>query len=155
METVRQPRCGVGIEIPADRVCAKLVQCVERIDGIAFGLAHLLSVFILHMSHDDDVLVRRLIEDQRGDRHQGIEPSTGLVHCLGDEVCREVCLEQFLILKRIVILCERHCAGIVPAVDDLRHAVHLLSADRALDGHFVDVRTMQFDIIRTVVRHVF
>lgn len=90
METVRQPGRAVDIEVPADRVRAVFLQRVERIDGISLGLAHLLAVLILHMSQDDDILVRRLIEDQRGDRQQGVEPSSCLVHRLGDKVRRGI-----------------------------------------------------------------
>src|SRR5699024_4436781 len=56
VETVRQPRSAVDIEVPADRICAVCLKSLERIDCISLGLAHLLSVLILHMSEDDDVL---------------------------------------------------------------------------------------------------
>ena len=52
-----------------------------------------------------------------------------------------------------MILCEGHGSGIVPAVDDFFHAVHLLSADGAFDGDIIHIGTVQFDILRTVVRH--
>ena len=52
------------------------------------------------------------------------------------------------------MLRERHCSGIEPAVDHLRYTVHLLAADRALDRHRVDIRTVQLNILRTVIRHL-
>src|SRR5699024_3398615 len=90
-----------------------------------------------------------------GDRQQGVEPSSCLVHCLGNKVCRELLLEQLLIFKRIVMLCKRHGTAVKPAVDYFRHAVHLSAALRTLDGHCIDVWAVQFDVIRTVVGHFF
>ena len=84
---------------------------------------------------------------------QGIEPSSGLVYCLGDEFCRELLFEEVLIFKGIMMLCERHGTGIEPAVDHLRNTVHLLAALRALDGNGIDVRTVQLNILRTVIGH--
>jgi len=68
MKAVRQPRRGVGIKIPADCVGAVGLQRFHRIDGVALGFAHFLAVFVLHMTEDDDVLIRRLVEQQRRDR---------------------------------------------------------------------------------------
>ena len=55
---------------------------LKRIDRISLGLAHLLPVLILHMSQYNDIFIRRLVEQQRGFRQQGIEPSPGLIHRL-------------------------------------------------------------------------
>ena len=57
---------------------------------------------------------------------QGIEPSSGLVHGLRDELGRELLMEQLLILKGIMVLGKGHGSGVEPAVDDLRHPVHRL-----------------------------
>ena len=65
-------------------------QGIEGIHRIALGLAHLLSVFIQHKPHDNYIFIRRLVEQQGGLRKKGIEPSSGLVHCLGDELGREL-----------------------------------------------------------------
>ena len=62
METVRQPRCAVDIEVPADRICSVSLQCIERIYRISFGLTHLLTVFILYVTQYDNILVRSLVE---------------------------------------------------------------------------------------------
>ncbi len=53
------------------------------------------------------------------------------------------------------MLCERHGAGIEPAVDNLRYTVHLFTAFRALDGHCVDVWAVKLDVIRAVVGFFF
>ena len=64
METVWQPWCGVYIEIPADRIGAVGLQSVKRIHRISFGLTHLLAIFILDMSENDNIFIRRFIEKQ-------------------------------------------------------------------------------------------
>ncbi len=53
------------------------------------------------------------------------------------------------------MLREGHGAGIEPAVNDLRHTVHLFTAFRALNGHCVDVWAMKLDVIRAVVGFFF
>ena len=145
VEAVRQPRCAVDIEIPADGIGAVGLERFERIHRVAFGLAHLLAVFVLHVAEHDDVLVRSLVEQQGRLRKQGVEPASGLVDSLGDELCRELSLEEVLVLKRIMMLCEGHCAGIEPAVDNLGHPLHLAAALGALDGDLVDIRSVKLD----------
>ena len=151
MEPVGQPGSAVHIEVPADGVRAVFLQRLERIHRVALGLAHLLAVLILHVSQDNYVLVRRLVEDQGGDSQQRVEPSSGLVHRLGDEVRRELLLEKILIFKWIVKLGKGHGSRVEPAVDHLRHPVHFFSALGTLDGHAVDIGTVELDVIRAVV----
>ena len=146
MEAVRQPRCAVDVEVPADRVGTICLQGVERIDSVSFGLTHLLSVLILNVTENDNVLVRRLIKEQRGLSEQGVEPSSCLVNGLRDKLCRELFVEKLLVLKRIVMLCERHCAGVEPAVNNLRYTVHFFSAVRAGDHYIVDKRTVKLNL---------
>ena len=76
-----------------------------------------------------------------------IEPASCLVYGLGNKLGRELLMEQLLILKGIMVLCERHRAGIKPAVDHLRNPVHLLSALRTGDGHIVDKRPVQLHLV--------
>ena len=64
VETVRQPRSTVDVEIPADRICSVFLKCIKRIDRISFRLTHLLSVLILNMSKNDNVLIWSLVEQQ-------------------------------------------------------------------------------------------
>ena len=46
------------------------------------------------------------------------------------------------------MLCEGHCAGVKPAVDNLRHTLHGLAALGTGDGHLVDIRTMELNLCR-------
>ena len=108
VEPARKPGGRAGEEIPSDRVRSIFAERVHRVDGISLRLRHLLSVLVLNKAHDDAVLERRLIKEQRRNRMQRVEPSAGLVHRLGDEARRELLFEQLLILKRIVKLGEGH-----------------------------------------------
>ena len=130
METIRQPWCTIDIEIPADRICAVFFKCIKRIHCISLRLTHLLTVFILYMSKDDNILIRRLVKEQCRLCHQRIEPSTGLVYCLRNKLSRELFFEKILILKWIMVLCKRHCSTIKPAVDHFRYALHCLTTVR-------------------------
>ena len=51
------------------------------------------------------------------------------------------------------MLCKRHGTGVKPAVDHLRHTVHLFAAFWAADGDIVNVWPVQLNVIRTVVGH--
>ena len=116
-------------------------------------LGHLLTVLILHMSQNDAVLIGSLIEEQCADSQQSIEPATGLVNGLGDKVCGEVFIEDILIFKRIVPLCEGHGAAVEPAVNNLRHSCHQLAAFRAGDVYCVNEGLVQLDVVGAVGRH--
>ena len=146
MELVGQPGSAVAVEIPADGVGPVLVQGVEGIHGVALGLGHLVAVSVQDQAQDDDVLIGGLVEEQGGFRMQGIEPSSCLVHGFGDELCREPALEQLLVLKWIVVLGERHGAGVEPAVDDFGHALHGAAAVGAGDQHVVHERSVELDL---------
>ena len=95
------------------------------------------------MAQDDDILVRRLVEEQGGLSHQGIEPAPGLIHGLGDELGRELLFKEVLVFKRIVVLGEWHGAGIEPAVNDLGYPVHGLPALGTLICKVVNIGTVQ------------
>ena len=153
MEAVRQPRRTVLVEVPADGIGAMLTKCLHGVNGIALGLAHLAAVLILYMTEHDDILIWCFIKKQRGNGNQRIEPAAGLVNGLGDEISRETLLKNFLVLKRIMPLGKRHGTGVEPAVDNFRYTVHFLTTFRAFDGHGINVRTVQFDIVRAVVAH--
>ena len=62
VETVRKPRCGIRVEVPADCICSVLAQCIHWVNGIALGLTHLLTVFILNMAKNDNVLIRCFVK---------------------------------------------------------------------------------------------
>ena len=154
VEPVGQPRGGVDVEIPADRVGAVGLQRLKGVNRVALGFTHLLAVLVLHMSQHNDILKAGPVEHQGGNGVQRIEPAAGLIHRLADEVGGELRLKQLLILKGIVMLREGHGAGIEPAVNDLRHTVHLLAALGAADGHGINERTVQLDVLGAVVAHL-
>ena len=143
MELVGQPRLRVGVEVPTDCIRAELVECIERIYCVTLGLGHLLTVLILYMAQNDDVLIRSLVEEDGGLSHEGVEPATGLVNCFRDELRRELLLKYFLILERIMMLCERHCTRVKPAVNNFRNTTHGLATIRAGVGEVIDVRAMK------------
>ena len=93
METVGQPGSGVDVEIPADGIGAKFLQGIEGVYRIALGFTHLLTLFILDMSQNDNILVRCFVKEHGGLCHQGVEPAAGLIHCLGNKLCRELLLK--------------------------------------------------------------
>ena len=154
MEAVGQPRGGIDIEIPADGIGAVGLQRIKGVNGVALGFTHLLAVFILHVPQHNDVLKAGTVKHQGGNGVQRIEPAAGLVHRLADEVGGELCLEQLLILKGIMVLRKGHRAGIEPAVDDLGDTVHLFAALGAADGHGVDEGTVQLNVLGAVVAHL-
>ena len=133
VEAVGQPGSGVGVEIPANRVRTVGVERVERVNGVALGLRHLLSVLILNVAENKNVFIGRSVEQQGRNGEQRIEPASRLIDSLGNKLRRELLLEQVVIFKRIVVLREGHRAGVEPAVDNFGHAVHLAAALR----HFI------------------
>ena len=84
---------------------------------------------------------------------QRVEPSACLVDSFRDEACRELGLEEVLVLERIVVLCKWHRARIKPTVDNFGHAVHLAAAVRAGKLNAVDERLVKLDIVRAICRH--
>ncbi len=115
-------------------------------------LGHLLPVLVLDQSHDDDIAVGRGVEQDRSQGHQGVEPAARLVERFGDEIRREVTLEQILVFKGVVPLGKRHRSGVKPAVDHLADPGHLAAAFFAAQVDLVDVGLMQLDVVRAVVR---
>ncbi len=106
------------------------------------------------MPEAEHVAVRRLVEHQRADRHQGVEPAAGLVDRLADEV-RRVGLRQLLGgagRVRVAELREGHRAGVVPAVDDLGHPLGVPAAGLvpvlglAGEGDLVDERAVRVEL---------
>ena len=154
VEAVGQPRGGIDIEIPADGVSAVGLQRLKGIHRVALGFAHLLPVFILHVSQHNDVFEAGTVKHQGRDGVQRIEPAAGLIHRLADEIRRELLLEQLLVFEGIVVLGKGHRAGIEPAVNHLGDAVHLPAALGAADGDSIDKRTMQLNVLGAVVAHL-
>ncbi len=111
-------------------------------------LGHLAAVLGQDVAQAQHVAVRRLVEDQRPDRHQRVEPAAGLVDRLADEVGRVGLLEALAgtLGVREPPLGERHGAAVEPGVDDLGHPPRLGAAGRAGEGHLVDVRTVRVQL---------
>ena len=42
------------------------------------------------------------------------------------------------------MLCERHCTGVEPTVDNFRYTNHLLATFRTVKKNFINIRTMEF-----------
>ena len=76
------------------------------------------------------VLEARLVEEQRADRVQRVEPAARLIHRLADVVGRELLGEDLAVLERIVPLRHRHRAGVEPAVGHFLDAAHRAAALR-------------------------
>ena len=142
----REPRIGYRIEIPAHGVRSLFAEYLERIDDVAEMFALLYSVLVKDVTENYAVLERRSAEHKRGHRFKSIEPAAGLVYGFTDEIRRERLIEQIFVFKRIVILRERHRAGIVPAVDNFGSAVHSTAA-RTLPRDFIHIRLMKLYVL--------
>src|ERR1044072_20370 len=73
---------------------------------------------------------------------QGVEPATGLIHAFADKVCREILIENVLVLKGIVPLRIRHGAAVKPYVYQVGLTMHGLAAGAHQDD-LVYIRFMQ------------
>ncbi len=125
-----------------------LVHQRHRQQDVAKVLAHLLAILGQDEAQADDVFVGALVEDQRADRHERVEPATGLVDRLADVLGR-IGLGELLLRAldvRVAPLRERHRAGVEPGVDDFGDTA--VGAGRALDLEcdLVDVRTMGIEL---------
>ena len=139
-EAVAVPRLLGGEEVPAQRVGAVAVDDLPRLHRVAQRLGHLAALLVEDQPEADDVLERGLVEQQRGDGQQRVEPAAGLVQRLADEVGGEPLLEMVLVVVRRVELGERHRARVKPDVDHLGHAMHVAAAVVAGQHDVVDER---------------
>ena len=121
------PWAGVGEHIPAHGVGAIGIECPKGIDGIAEAFGHFVAVFIEDKSVGDDVFVRHLTLNHRVNGMECEEPSAGLIHALGDEICGA---RQIGVLEGIVVLCIGHCARIEPYIDEVEFAFHGFAGGR-------------------------
>src|ERR1700674_4895406 len=97
-----------GVEVPAHGIRAEVVEQEVRVQHIAARLRRLLALRVDHEAQADHVAVGVLLEEQRRDRQQGVEPASRLVHRLGDEVSGKGLLELLFAVPRIAALRERH-----------------------------------------------
>jgi hypothetical protein len=120
-----------------------LVDHLPRHDDVAERLRHLLAVGVGQVAEDQHCAVGRLVEQQRRDRQQRVEPAARLVDRLADVVGGEVGLERVLVVQRGVVLGERHRPRVEPHVDHLGHAAQRLAAGRRRDLHVVHERPVR------------
>ena len=146
METIRKPWSRIRIEEPANGIRAMLLQGFHRVYGVALRFTHLLSVLVLYMTEDKHIFKGSLMEEEGGFRKKRVKPTSGLVYCLTDKLCRELGLKKRLIFKRIMMLSVRHGSAVKPAVNDLRNPPHRLSAVRTGHRQPIHIRLMQFDM---------
>ena len=99
-------------EVEAKRVGAIGIEDVHGVGVVLEALGHLTPVLREHQTVADEVLEGGLVEQARGEDHECVEPSTGLVDSLGDEIRRKGCFKRFLVLKRVVTLQARKCVGL-------------------------------------------
>ena len=81
--------------------------------------------------------------------------ATSLVHSLGNEICRELFFKQFFILKWIVVLRKWHGTAVKPTVNYFRYTMHRLATFRTTNRYVIDIWTVKFNIIWTVIGHFF
>ena len=141
------PRRTVREHVPAYGICAIGIHCAKGVNGVTQTFGHLVAGFVEHQTVADDVAECYLTFNHRVDSVQREEPSTCLVHTFRDEVSRTGFVG---ILKRIVVLCVRHRAGVEPYVNQVELAVHRLSGRRNKHDA-IHVRTMQVNHARSVV----
>ena len=141
-----RPRRAAGEHEPADGVGAVPVHQRDRLEDVAQVLAHLAAVLGEDVAQAQHVLVGALLEHQRADRHQRVEPAARLVDRLADELRRVGGLELLLVPVRRAPLGERHRAGVVPGVDDLADPAEgaLLAGQR--EGDVVDERPVRVEV---------
>ncbi len=119
----------------------------DGFEHVAEVLTHLATVFVQDVAEANDVLIRRFSEDKGPDGHQGVEPTAGLIDRLTNEVGGVLLRELFHIPARVPQCGEGHGAGVVPAVDDLRHSMRRVSALWALNRDIVDERAVRIEIV--------
>jgi len=91
---------------------------------VAQVFAHLSAVLGQDVPEAEHGAVAVLVEDNRADRHQRVEPAAGLVDRLADEVGRELPLEDALVLERPVVLRVGHRARVEPDIDQVQDPAH-------------------------------
>ena len=145
------PGLGVGEHIPAQGIGAVGVKRLERIDGVAETLGHLVTVLVKDKAVGDHALEGGSAADHRMDGVEGVEPSAGLVDAFGDEVCRAAELGAAKVAQ--AFLGVRHRAGVEPYVDEVALADHLLPAVADKED-IVDVRPVEVYLVVILKAHI-
>ena len=139
------PRLGIRDHVPAHGVRAVLLNHLERIDGVAQPLAHLVAVLVEHQSVRDDMPESDAVEQHRGQRMQREEPAPRLIDALGHEIGRVNPTELLSVdFERIMRLRVGHGSRVEPHVDQVRLAHHALAPTRH-EHDLIDIRTVQVE----------
>ncbi len=144
-DPARRPWRTTGEHVPAQRIGAVFVHERNGLEDVAEMLAHLAAVFRKDVTKTQHCAVTGLVEDERADRHQCVEPATGLIDRLGNEVGRIRIRKLLAGHMRIPELRERHRARVVPPVDDFGHPRLRLAALGTGESDLVDVRPMRIE----------
>ena len=169
-EAARVAGGGGGEEVPAQGVRAVLVHHSPGVDDVALRLGHLLALAVENEAEDEAALVGGFAGDEGGEGEQTVEPAARLIDGLrdvvrgeeraGDEVVHAV-EGHFLAAGTldgdgVVPLRERHRAGVVPGVGDLRDALHRAAAAGFVASQLdaVDVGAVQVEAIKQAARFV-
>ncbi len=123
---------------------------VPGVDHVSLGLGHLLTLCVQDHVVDDHVPERRAHAQHRADREQGVEPASGLVERLADEVGREVCAEGIIVLVRPVPLGVGHRSGVEPDVQNRGVTAHRSPALLTRPHELVDVGSMGVEALTQV-----
>ncbi len=137
-------------QIQSDGVGSVLIDENHRIGEVFLAFAHFLAVFRQDESVHNQIFVRRVVVQGRGDHVEGVEPSSGLVQALSDEVGGESLFE--LLLTHVFGVAELgvgHGPGLEPTIenfgDSLEHALALFA--RNFDFiHEFPVQVLQFQV---------
>ena len=135
-----------GHEEPAHGVRAVAVEDLHHVRVVALGLGHLLPVRTQHDAVRDHLLIRHAVKQRGGQHVLHVEPAAGLAGVFHDEVRRLAGLKLLAVVKRVVVLGERHGTGLEPAVEHVRHAAHHGRTGRVVRvgaDQLVDVRAVQ------------
>ena len=97
-----------------------------------------------------DLIVGGLVEGDDSCSELGVEPSSGLVVCLHDELWRPPCV-ILLLLRRVSEGCPCCDSGVEPYVKDVRHPVHGLPALGAGECDLVDPRPVDVHALGVTV----
>ncbi len=149
------PGLRVGEHIPAQSVASILLNGGKGVNGIAQTLRHLLPVLVQNKSVGNHCLVSHTVLNHGGDGMECEEPSTRLVHALGNEVGGEErpLVYLFSVFKGIVLLCVGHGAAVEPHVDEVGLTPQRLTAC-AHQHDVVNVGTVQVDAVVVLLAHV-
>ena len=130
-------------EVESDSIGTVLVDQQVGVWVVAERFAHLLAIGSKHETANDEVLPWRRIEEVGSQDEERVEPASGLVKTLRDEIGRERLFELLLVLEGVVSLGVGHGTRLEPAVKDLLDTLELALALLRGDGDVVNLVLVQ------------